>query len=114
MIHKFKKRKFARDALKSRYGVNTCTALKIIGILRLHPQALEKHLSSPRYRDQVRTILASLRIEYKLRLIVFSRILLQAFLKTHRGIRHIQGLPSRGQRTHANGKTSKHRLKKVH
>jgi len=100
-----KYRRKAIQVLKSLYGINQITANKITGLLGLHPQAINRHLFSPRYRDRLRVILVTLRIDFKLRLIIFSRILLQCFLKTYRGIRHNQGLPCRGQRTHANAKT---------
>jgi len=112
MLHKLKRRKFARQALLSLYGINTCTANKIIGILAFHPLSLDYNLLIHRNRDRVRHLLSSLRIDFRLRLIVFSRICLLIFTGTLRGVRHLQGLPCRGQRTHANGRTPK-RLKKM-
>jgi len=112
MLHKLKRRKYARQALVSFYGINTCTANKIIGVLGFHPQTRDFNLLIYRNRDRVRYLLASLRIDFRLRLIVFSRICLLIFTGTLRGIRHLQGLPCRGQRTHANGRTPR-RLKKA-
>lgn len=109
---KLRQKKFARHMFLSLYGINTCTANKIIGLLRLHPQAGGSNLFRKRYSSLYPLILDSLRIEFRLRLIVFSRICLQLFCGTYRGIRRYQGLPSRGQRTHANGKTPR-RLKSV-
>jgi len=110
MLHKLKRRKYAHQALLSLYGINKCTANKIIGVLRWHPQTADYNLLITRNRDTVRRLLVSLRIDFRLRIIVFSRICLQIFLGTYRGLRHLQGLPCRGQRTHANGRTPK-RLK---
>lgn len=61
-------------------------------------------------RDILNNVFTTLRIAFRLRLIIFSRMCLHIFTGSYRGIRHIQGLPCRGQRTHANGKTPR-RLK---
>jgi len=100
-----KRKKSSYQVLKSLYGLNTCTVNKIVGLLGLHPQSKNKYFFSTRQRNKTAEILASLRIGFRLRLIIFSRILLQCHLKTYRGIRHIDSLPCRGQRTHANAKT---------
>jgi small subunit ribosomal protein S13 len=110
MIQKFKQKKFARQMLTSLYGINTCTANKIIGLLALHPLSLSRELSRRKYSEPLGQILDSLRIGFRLRLIIFSRICLHVFIKSYRGIRLLQGLPTKGQRTHANGKTTR-RLK---
>jgi len=107
---KLRQKKFARHMFVSLYGINICTANKIVGLLRLHPQSAGSNLLRKRYSSQYPIILDSLRIEFRLRLIVFSRICLQLFCGTYRGVRRFQGLPCHGQRTHANGKTPR-RLK---
>lgn len=105
MLRKLKPRKFARSSLVSLYGVNVCTAIKILGLLGIHPRAIHRNLNR-RYKALV-PVLGLLRISFRLRLIVFSRICLQMFTVTYRGIRRSQGLPSKGQRTHANAKTAR-------
>lgn len=108
MILKLKHKKLARQTLVSLYGINKCTAMKIIGILGLHPHA--PNLKLIKNLKFLTFMVSSLRIGFRLRLIVFSRICIHLFLGTYRGIRRLQGLPSKGQRTHANSKTT-HRLK---
>jgi len=110
MVQNFEQKKLARQMLVSLYGVNICTANKIIGLLTLHPLATGAQLVRNKYSEPLGHILDSLRIGFRLRLIVFSRICLQLFEPSYRGIRRLQGLPTKGQRTHANGKTAR-RLK---
>jgi len=110
MIHKLQQKKSARQTLISLYGINKCTAIKIIGLLGLHPQAAGANLFRKQYSRLLGFMLSSLRIGFRLRLIVFSRLCILLFLGTYRGLRLLQGLPSKGQRTHSNGKTA-HRLK---
>jgi len=109
MLHKIRKVKYARQTLESLYGINTTTSRKIIGLLELHPQALEHYLFLSRRKSMLSGFLASLRIDFKLKLIVFARICLQIKLGSVRGTRLLAGLPAHGQRTHANGKTAKRR-----
>lgn len=112
MLQKLQQKKFARLMLVSIYGINICTANKIIGLLALHPLSRSSQLARLKYAEPLGLILDSLRIGFRLRLIVFSRICIQLFTLplSYRAIRRLQGLPTKGQRTHANGKTPR-RLK---
>jgi len=109
---KLRQKKYARQVFLALYGINICTANKILGLLKLHPRALGYYLFTKKYYTHVQVLLSSLRIQFRLRLIVFSRLCLQLFLGTYRGVRLLQGLPSHGQRTHGNAKTSR-RLKSM-
>jgi len=104
---KIPSKKYAKQSLLTLYGINHSTANKIIGIFRLHPRALDTYLRRKRLASLVNDTLTSLRINFRLRLIIFSRICLLIATSTYRGLRMVQGLPTRGQRTHANGKTLK-------
>lgn len=110
MIQNLKLQKFARPMLISLYGINICTANKILGLLALHPLSPGKQLLRLKNAEALEQILGSLRIGFRLRLIVFSRICLQLFTHSYRGIRRLQGLPTKGQRTHANAKTTRRQL----
>jgi ribosomal protein S13 len=107
MVEKLVQKKFARNMLVSLYGINTCTANKLIGRLALHPQAKGVQLLRRKYSEPLGHFLNRLRIAFRLRLIIFSRICFQLSAGTYRGIRRLQGLPSKGQRTHANGNTAR-------
>jgi len=104
---KIPSKKYAKQSLLTLYGINHSTANKIIGIFRLHPRALDTYLRRKRLASLINDTLTSLRINFRLRLIIFSRICLLIATSTYRGLRMLQGLPTRGQRTHANGKTLK-------
>lgn len=111
-MNKLSIKKYAHQTLKKVYGLNHQTIKKIIGILALKPNAMGSNLIKKNLFNQTNEIFNSLRIEFRLRLIIFSRIVLLIYTRTYRGLRHMQGLPSRGQRTHANAKTPK-RLKSL-
>lgn len=98
--------KYIYQSLKKVYGLNKQTIKKIIGILCLKQKALF-NIENKNIRNKLNEMFLTMIIDFKLRLITFSRIILLIYTKTYRGMRHIQGLPSRGQRTHANGKTPK-------
>jgi ribosomal protein S13 len=105
-------KKYAKQTFLALYGINHCTANKLVGMFNLHPRSLHINLNRKKYRSLIKETLASLRIEHRLRLIVFSRMLILLVSGAYRGLRLAQGLPSHGQRTHANGKSLK-RLKKA-
>jgi len=100
-------KKYAYQTLKKIYGINKNTINKIIGILALKPNTGGIKLTKQSIINKLNVFIPYLRIEFKLRLIIFSRIILLIYNKSYKGMRHIQGLPCRGQRTHANGKTPK-------
>ena len=100
-------KKYAYQSLKLVYGINNHTIYKLISILGLKPNSLNINLTKKNLINKLNDILPLMRIDFKLRLITFSRIVLLIYNQTYRGMRHIQGLPTRGQRTHANAKTPK-------
>lgn len=107
MIIKLVKRVYIKQSLQLHYGIGSVTANKIIGCFRLHPRAPYTLLRRQRYNFYLNQTLPKLRIGFRLRLIVFSRMCLLISIDSYRGLRMMQGLPTRGQRTHANGKTPK-------
>ena len=107
MIIRLTKRTYIKQSLQLNYGIGSITANKIIGCFHLRPTAPYKLLQRKKYKFYISQILPKLRIGFRLRLIVFSRMCLLISIDTYRGLRMIQGLPTRGQRTHANGKTPK-------
>jgi small subunit ribosomal protein S13 len=104
-IFKIPSKKYAKQSLMSLYGVSNCTANKMLGILRLHPNALDSFMRRKQLEDIANTFLSSMKINFRLRLIIFSRLCLLITINSYRGLRMLQGLPTRGQRTHANAKS---------
>jgi len=107
MILRIQIKKYAFQTIKNIYGINKITVKKIIGILGLPHMTPGINLNRRSINKHLKNILSTMRLEFRLRIIVFSRIILLIYNKTYRGMRHLQGLPTRGQRTHANGKTPK-------
>jgi len=100
MSLKLKQRRLALQSLLTVYGLNRITITKIIGVLKLHPLTSFHNLYKKRYF--LNLALSKLKILFQLRHHVFKRILLTIKNLTYRGIRHLQHLPVRGQRTHTN------------
>ena len=98
-------------SLQSIFGVNRTSACKVCSILGVSQKTKLKQLSANQLdkltnvcRDEIRDNL----FRKKLKNITF---LIQ--LKHYRGIRHMFGLPSRGQRTRTNAATSKKIMNKI-
>ena len=102
-----RQKQYAKQFFTQTYGINKITAQKIIGKLGLHPRASSNALGTRRLKDVITDTLGALRIGFRLRLIIFSRLCRIISTGSYRGLRISQGLPTRGQRTHANGKTLK-------
>ena len=99
--------KYAYQSFRQIFGLNKQTIRKILGILGLKQNASGINLERKFIINKIKQISLEMRLEFKLRLIIFSRIILLIYTGKYRGMRHIQGLPTKGQRTHANGKTPK-------
>jgi len=103
MIRKIKEKTFSRQSIRTVYGINRITADKIAGILGLHPlNKTSKRLYKSGFLFELLNLML---LETKLRVQIFNRIHVLIKLRSYRGIRHSMNLPSRGGRTHANGKT---------
>lgn len=99
--------KYVYQSMMQVYGINKSTCHKMLGVLAVRKNSPNGSLIKGRVKNKLIPILPLLNIRFKLKLITFSRIVLLIYRKTYRGMRHIQGLPTRGQRTKANGKTPK-------
>lgn len=95
-------KKYAMQSIRSIYGINTTIAKKIVAIFGLHPNSTGKIRKRAEFINET---LGSLRIEFRLKLIVFSRMCILLATNSYKGLRMLQGLPTKGQRTHANGKS---------
>jgi len=100
-------------ALTYIYGIGQTTAKKILDKTGIDPDMKAKDLTE----DHVQKIAAVLDkecvIEGQLRRQVAQNIQRLKKIQCYRGIRHIRGLPVRGQRTRTNARTRKGKKKTV-
>lgn len=98
-------------SLQALFGVNSNTALKLCSALGLNPKTKINHLNAHQLdllakvcREEIDTSLARQKID---------NIKFLIHLKNYRGLRHMFGLPSRGQRTRTNASTSRKIMNKL-
>jgi small subunit ribosomal protein S13 len=97
-------------ALKYIYGVGSKNSVLICKKLGFAGNLKVKHLSKEQVKRTLLTI-ESLNLELesdlkKLKLLMVKKLV---SIKSYRGLRAIQGLPVRGQRTHTNARTARKR-----
>jgi small subunit ribosomal protein S13 len=90
------------------YGIGQKTAKKILEQANMDPNVRAKNLSPEQLGEIVHAINASgLLIEGDLRREIQGNLKRLQAIRSYRGIRHIRGLPVRGQRTSTNARTRK-------
>ena len=90
------------------YGIGPKTAKKILEQANIDPNVRAKSLSPEQLGEIVHAINASgLSIEGDLRREIQGNLKRLQAIRSYRGIRHIRGLPVRGQRTSTNARTRK-------
>ena len=98
-------------ALQKIYGIGRSQSLKICKLLGFSKNFKLTDLTGDQIKKLIKTI-------ENLNLIITTELKKQKSfslkqlvnLKTYKGIRRINGLPVRGQRTHTNGKTAKRKF----
>ncbi len=95
-------------------GMGLTTSRKILNITKINPDKRAKDLTDTEIAE-INSAISSLEIpiEGELRRIVNSNIRRLKEIKSYRGLRHQQGLPTRGQRTRTNARTRKGKRKTV-
>lgn len=93
-------------ALTSLYGIGRTRAMSICNVVGADPQTKVQNLSSE-MEELIRTEVAKYEVEGDLRRKISMSIKRLIDLKCFRGLRHVKGLPTRGQRTRTNAKTRK-------
>jgi len=88
------------------YGIGQTRAKNICSSVLVNPQMKVKDLSQEEI-EAIRNQIASYTIEGDLRREVSMSIKRLIDLKCYRGVRHLKGLPVRGQRTKTNARTRK-------
>lgn len=95
------------------YGIGLSSARKIVKQAQVDPVKRAKDLT-PAEVGRIREIIEkSHRIEGDLRREVMTNIKRLRELQTYRGVRHIRGLPVRGQRTKTNSRTRRGNVRKT-
>lgn len=95
------------------YGVGLPSAKKIVKIAQVDPNKLAKDLT-PQEINRVReTIEKNYKIEGDLRREIMVNIKRLKELQAYRGMRHMRGLPVRGQRTKTNSRTRRGNVRKT-
>ena len=92
-------------ALPYIYGVGLPAAKKIVKIAQIDPKTRAKDLTQPEINRLREIIEKDYAIEGDLRREIAAHIKRLRELQTYRGVRHMRGLPVRGQRTKTNSRT---------
>ena len=104
--------KHLSHALTAVYGVGLSRARKILADAGVAGNSLAKDLSADK-EQKIRELVESYRIEGDLRRDVSGNVKRLKDIKAHRGIRHMKGLPTRGQRTKTNSRTVRGNVRKT-
>lgn len=100
-------------ALPYIYGIGLVSAKKIVKIAQVDPSKRAKDLSSPEVNRIREIIEKSHKVEGDLRREIMMNIKRLRELQVYRGLRHIRGLPVRGQRTKTNSRTRRGNVRKT-
>lgn len=104
--------KHLSHALTAVYGIGPNRAADILKKTGVAGNALAKDLSAEK-EQAIRQAVESYTIEGDLRREVSGNVKRLKDIKAHRGIRHMRGLPTRGQRTKTNSRTVRGNVRKT-
>ena len=94
------------------YGVGHSRALEVLKQAKIPASKRSKELTVDE-ENAIRKIIESYKIEGDLKRQVAGNIKRLKDIKAYRGIRHMRGLPSRGQRTKTNSRTRRGNTRKT-
>lgn len=100
-------------ALAYIYGIGIPAAKKIVTHAKISPEKRAKDLSQDEIGRLRELIEKSHRIEGELRRDIMLNIKRLKDISAYRGLRHIRGLPVRGQRTKTNSRTRRGNVRKT-
>lgn len=95
------------------YGIGLTSAKKICEIANVNPDIRVKDLSEDELTRIRNVIEKNYKVEGVLRAEIQRNIKRLMDIQCYRGIRHIRGLPVRGQRTHSNARTRRSRRARI-
>jgi len=88
------------------YGIGIPLAMKILAQLDIEPNKKVKDLTEEEI-SKLKNLIENLKVEGALKAEIQRNIKRLIDIKCYRGIRHLKGLPVRGQRTRHNARTRK-------
>jgi small subunit ribosomal protein S13 len=100
-------------ALQYIYGVGLTSAKKIVQQAQIDPTKRAQELNAQEVGRLREIIEKNYKIEGDLRREIMLNIKRIRELKTYRGIRHMRGLPARGQRTKTNSRTRRGNVRRT-
>ena len=100
-------------ALTYLYGVGLHTAQKILKEAQVDPNKRAKDLSEKEVSVITTVLQKNAKVEGDLRREIAQNIKRLMDIRSYRGLRHMKGLPVRGQRTHTNARTRKGKRKTI-
>ena len=95
------------------YGIGLMSSRKILKIAKVDQKKLAKDLDPQEVNRIKEVIEKNYKIEGDLRRDIMTNIKRLKELASYRGIRHIRGLPVRGQRTKTNSRTRRGNVRKT-
>ena len=98
--------------LTALFGVGRSRAQQILNRAKVDWGAKAKDLSAEK-ENEIRKIVESLKIEGDLKREISGNIKRLKDIKCYRGVRHMRGLPVRGQRTKTNSRTRRGNVRKT-
>ncbi|OHA27277.1 MAG: 30S ribosomal protein S13 [Candidatus Taylorbacteria bacterium RIFCSPHIGHO2_02_FULL_46_13] len=99
-------------ALTTIYGVGRSRAQYILGRAKVEFGKKAKDLSTAE-ENEIRKCMEQYKIEGDLKRLVSGNIKRLKDIKAYRGLRHMRGLPSKGQRTKTNSRTRRGNVRKT-
>lgn len=105
--------KKTKIALTYIYGVGPKVSSMILSQSKIDPEKRSKDLTEAEISVITKNIQQSVKVEGDLRREVQQNIKRLMDIRSYRGMRHLRGLPARGQRTHTNARTKKGKRKAV-
>lgn len=102
-----KENKALLNALTSLTGVGKALSLQACEQLGISPTTILRELSNSQINQLNELMTQSYLTGSELRAAVRENKRRLRFISTYRGLRHAEGLPSRGQRTHGNARTAR-------
>lgn len=94
-------------ALTYVYGIGTTTSLSILKKAGIDPDLRVKDIEENNIEKIRKVINSDYKVEGDLRLEISQNVKRLKEINSYRGLRHIKGLPARGQRTKTNARTKR-------
>lgn len=95
------------------YGIGWKNVYSILSQSKIDPKKRVKDISEEEFKKITEVIEKNFRVEGDLREIINENIKRLKEIGSYRGLRHIKGLPVRGQRTKSNARTKRGKRKTV-